>query len=169
MQNLDETDLDILRLLLEDARRPYSEIADRVGVSPPTVSDRVDRLQKLGVIRQFTLDIDRSKLNDGVAVLVEVKLSPGADDRVAERLATANQVERVYETADARLAVEATVKEENVRPMLEEAIDMEFVDEFDVRLLSDRIWQPHLSAPGLQIDYDGEAAVEMGAPTVDSK
>lgn len=168
MRNLDETDLDILRLLLEDARRPYSEIADRVGVSPPTVSDRVDRLEKLGVIRQFTLDVDRSKLNEGVGVLVEVQLRPDADDRVTERLAASDQVERVYETADARLVVEATVREDMVRPMLGQAIDMEYVREFDVRLLSAATWEPQLSTPGVQIDYEDDGEADVNAPTVDT-
>jgi len=166
MRSLDETDMDILRLLLEDARRPYSEIADKVGVSPPTVSDRVDRLQELGVIRKFTLDIDRTKLNDGVGVLIEVQLRPDADDRVAERLAAADQVERVYETADAKLLVDATVNEDTVRPMLEAAIDMEYVDQYDVRLLSEATWRPQLQSPGVRIDYE-EEETEVSTPTVD--
>ncbi|WP_114579476.1 AsnC family transcriptional regulator [Saliphagus sp. LR7] len=50
MPELDSTDAVILELLLEDARRSYREIADEVGLSPPTVSNRVDRLRDLGVI-----------------------------------------------------------------------------------------------------------------------
>lgn len=165
MRNLDETDMDILRLLLEDARRPYSEIADRVGVSPPTVSDRVDRLQKLGVIRQFTLDIDRSMLNDGFPVMIEIDLRPEADDRVADRLAAAGPVERVYESADRRLVVEATVTEDEVKPMIEKAIDMELVRDFDVRILQRTNWQPQISSPEVQIDYEDES--DLDAATVD--
>ena len=50
MRDLDETDLEILQLLLSNARRPYSDIADVVGLSPPAVSDRVSRLQETGRI-----------------------------------------------------------------------------------------------------------------------
>lgn len=53
--SVDDIDKQILDLLNDDARRPYSEIADKVGVSPPTVSDRVERLQEKGVIDQFTI------------------------------------------------------------------------------------------------------------------
>lgn len=59
-RNLDEIDLEIVRLLADDARRPFNDIADRVGLSPPAVSDRVDRLREQGVIQRFTIDIDRS-------------------------------------------------------------------------------------------------------------
>ena len=154
MRNLDETDLDILRLLLEDARRPYSEIADRVGVSPPTVSDRVDRLRKLGVIRQFTLDVDRSTLAEGVPVLIEVDLDPGADDRVPDRLASTGRVERVYETADRRLVVEATAEEGEARSVLTDAIDMDCVADYEIDLLSGAVWDPQLANPEIELKLD---------------
>lgn len=66
MRDLDETDIEILELLLSDARRPWSGIAEIVDLSPPAVSDRVARLQELGIIRRFTLDVDRSQLSEGV-------------------------------------------------------------------------------------------------------
>jgi len=159
MRNLDETDLDILRLLLEDARRPYSEIADRVGVSPPTVSDRVDRLQKLGVIRQFTLDVDRKTLTDGVSVLIEVQLEPGADDRVTDRLATTGRIERVYETAERRLLIEATVEQGEARSVLSDSIDMEYVAEYEVSLLSEAVWEPQLASPGIRLELEGDSGI----------
>ncbi|MFW6449287.1 MAG: Lrp/AsnC family transcriptional regulator, partial [Halobacteriota archaeon] len=56
MSDLDDLDLEILELLIDDARRPYSDIADAVDVSGPTVSDLVDRLVDRGVIRRFTVD-----------------------------------------------------------------------------------------------------------------
>jgi DNA-binding Lrp family transcriptional regulator len=58
MRDLDETDLEILSLLAEDARRPFSEIGERVGLSGPAVSDRVTRLEETGVIQGFTVDVD---------------------------------------------------------------------------------------------------------------
>ncbi len=51
MRNLDETDLEILELLTEDARRPYKEIAEQVGLTPPAVSDRTSRLEDQGIIQ----------------------------------------------------------------------------------------------------------------------
>ena len=84
MRGLDDTDREILRILTENGRRSYSDIADAVGLSPPAVSDRVDRLQELGVIRRFTVDIDRDLLREGTAALVTVRASPGAGERVRD-------------------------------------------------------------------------------------
>ena len=82
MRDIDDTDRELLRLLLEDARRPYSELAEAVDLSPPAVSDRVDRLQELGVIERFTLGLDRSRLADDLRLGVTLEVSPGAFDAV---------------------------------------------------------------------------------------
>jgi DNA-binding Lrp family transcriptional regulator len=166
MRELDETDLGILRLLVADARRPYSEIANEVDVSPPTVSDRVERLEELGVIERFTLDIDRSKLNDGVSVLIDIDLRPGAVGDIKHRLAEIEQVEHVFATADASIVVQATVRQDEVQAMLADAIEMETVTDFDVRLLADTQWNPQVNgvefAPdcdecGNTVDSEGES------------
>jgi len=46
MRDLDETDMEILSLLAENARRSFSAIGEEVGLSGPAVSDRVTRLQE---------------------------------------------------------------------------------------------------------------------------
>ncbi|GEM_PF-5087913 len=51
--DLDETDQAILRLLREDARLSFRELARRVGVSTPTVASKVRQMEALGVIRGY--------------------------------------------------------------------------------------------------------------------
>jgi len=46
MRGFDDTDRELLALLQEDARCPYSELADAVGLLAPAVSDRIERLQE---------------------------------------------------------------------------------------------------------------------------
>jgi len=102
MHDLDETDLEILQLLMSNARRPYSDIADVVGLSAPAVSDRVARLQEMGIIQRFTLDIDRSQLRKGIPVLVTLEVSPsGPDASLKEILLSEDAVEHVFTTAEA--------------------------------------------------------------------
>ncbi|GAB3681712.1 AsnC family transcriptional regulator [Salinarchaeum chitinilyticum] len=152
MPQLDDTDLEILRLLVANARRPYSEIADKVGVSPPTVSDRIDRLQELGVIRRFTLDVDRSTLDAGIQVLIDVSTAPGTTEEVAESLAAQNVVEHVYATADGSVVAHATVPEDAVHDVLEESVANEHVESFDVRLLTDEEWTPEVAGTAFALE-----------------
>lgn len=51
---LDEMDRQILALLESDGRAPVAQIAERVGLSRPAVSERIDRLQRSGTLRGTT-------------------------------------------------------------------------------------------------------------------
>lgn len=154
MHELDDTDLEILRLLVENARRPYSEIADKVDVSPPTVSDRIDRLESLDVIQRFTLDVDRKRLDDGISVLLELDTEAGASDDVADQLADSNVVEHVYATADGTVVAHATVPDDDVHAILAQSVDMGRVRSFDVRLLTRHEWTPEVSGTAFSLECD---------------
>jgi DNA-binding Lrp family transcriptional regulator len=149
MRGLDDTDREILRLLLADARRPYSEIAEAVDLSPPAVSDRVERLQELGVVRRFTVDVDRSLLSEGVPVLVSLHVRPGTAGDVSDALSAAAAVEHVFRTVDDRVVCTATVPEGDLDEPLAAVLAGGDVREYDVRLLADTEWSPRLDTAEL--------------------
>lgn len=142
MRDLDQTDLEILELLVEDARRPYNEIADVVDLSPPTVSDRVERLQELGVINRFTVDIERSTLSNGVSVLVDLHAKPGRVDDVKQAVHDIAGVEHVFRTADAHVIFQAHIQSDQVEPLISDIAD-DALNGYDVSLLADTDWMPH--------------------------
>jgi DNA-binding Lrp family transcriptional regulator len=150
--SFDETDLEILRLLLEDGRRPYSEIAERVDLSPPTVSDRVDRLREAGVVRRFTLDVDRSTLTDGVPLLVSLSVVPGAVDAVRAGLREHEAVEHVFVTADGRVVAKAHLDPTAVRIALGDAVDLDEIRDLQVQLLSSHDWTPAVGTGAFDIE-----------------
>lgn len=142
MRELDDTDLRILELLAEDARRPFSAIGDEVGLSGPAVSDRVSRLREAGVIRRFTVDIDRSTLRGGVPVLVVASLPPDRVEPVREAVAAAEAVEHVFTAADGTLTAFARAPEGRVRGWVAELFGEESVDSLGVTLVDDVRWTP---------------------------
>lgn len=146
MHDLDETDLTILQLLMSNARRPYSDIADAVGLSAPAVSDRVAKLQEMGVINRFTLDIDRSQLRGGIPVLITLNLgSAGADTgSIKEQLLDDGAVEHVFTTAEADLVIYARVPDNDIAGWLTDTIDADAFDDFEVTLLAGADWTPDL-------------------------
>lgn len=167
MHELDDTDLQILRLLVEDARRPFSEIADKVGVSPPTVSDRIDRLEELGVVRRFTVDVDQSQLDDGLSVLLEFQVEPGATSTIADDLAALNVVEHVFATAGGTVVAHATVPDGELDGILVENVDMALVDEYEVRIVTRQEWRPEVSGTAFAVDCDecGNEVTSQGEST----
>jgi DNA-binding Lrp family transcriptional regulator len=138
MRELDDTDRAILGLLPDDARRSWRDIADAVDLSPPAVSDPVDRLEELGVVRGFTVDVDRSKLREGTPLLVAVEAVPGAAGSVFDALCGADRVEHAFVTADERVVFTAIVEDGAVRDLLADDVDLEAVRSFDVSVLRDR-------------------------------
>ena len=72
--NLDNTDLQILRILKRNARTPFLEIARELKISGATVHERVRNLEKNGIIEGFTANINYKKLGYSVTALVNVTL-----------------------------------------------------------------------------------------------
>ncbi|MCE7079421.1 Lrp/AsnC family transcriptional regulator [Streptomyces sp. ST2-7A] len=73
---LDAVDLGILRLLQNDARMTYRDLAAAVGVAPSTCVDRVRRLRRGGVILGHTLRLDPSRLGRPLEALLSVQVRP---------------------------------------------------------------------------------------------
>lgn len=71
---LDEKDVDILRALQQNARLTNKELAAKVHLSTTPTYERVKRLERLGVIRQYVTILDADKLNKGFTVFCSVKL-----------------------------------------------------------------------------------------------
>ena len=74
---LDATDARILTALDSDARLSISELARLVGMSAPSISERVRRLETAGVIRGFTVDVDTRAIGYQIRAMVRIRPLPG--------------------------------------------------------------------------------------------
>ena len=72
---IDAVDARILAALDADARLAMSELGRIVGMSAPSVSDRVRRLEAAGIIRGFTLDVDSRALGYQIRAMVRIRPS----------------------------------------------------------------------------------------------
>lgn len=145
MHALDETDIEILGMLADDARRPFSDIAEAVGLSGPAVSDRVQRLRDAGVINRFTVDVDRSQLRAGVEVFVQLAVARDDLDTLRDRVAARDAVEHVFVTADAAVWFVARVAADSVRDWVDEVVGDATVTDVTVTLLDESTWTPSIT------------------------
>jgi Lrp/AsnC family leucine-responsive transcriptional regulator len=81
---MDELNERLLTELTADPRLRTTELARRLGVSAPTVRERVTRLEESGVIRGYRLDLDPAALGLPVAAWVRLKPGPGQIPRIIE-------------------------------------------------------------------------------------
>lgn len=80
----DRFDLAILRELLEDSRRTLQEIGAAVKLSPTTCWSRIKRLEAEGVIKQYRIELDRTRLGYRDTVIVQLTLESHTDETLFE-------------------------------------------------------------------------------------
>jgi DNA-binding Lrp family transcriptional regulator len=81
---LDDIDLQILSLLVTDARTPNNALAERVGIAASTCLNRVRAMRENGVIRGYHADIDPAALGRPIQAMIAVRLQPHARSRIGE-------------------------------------------------------------------------------------
>lgn len=71
---LDTVDRHILALLQENCKLPLARIGERVGLSAPSVAERIDKLEKHGVIRGYTAILDARRLGKDITAFIGVSI-----------------------------------------------------------------------------------------------
>lgn len=74
MDTLDKTDLQILRIMQQNAKLTTKELAAQVNLSTTPVFERLKRLEAEGYIKRYAAILDAEKLNCGFVVFCSVKL-----------------------------------------------------------------------------------------------
>jgi len=75
---IDNTDLRILEILMQDAKRPYTEVAKRVNVSQGTVHVRMNKMEDAGILEKTTLKINYAKLGYDITAFIGIYLEKSA-------------------------------------------------------------------------------------------
>lgn len=83
---IDAVDARILAALIDDARASVAVLARLVGLSAPTVSERIARLEDAGVIEGYTLTVSPKALGLPIAAWLRIRPIPGQLQKVAEIL-----------------------------------------------------------------------------------
>ena len=95
---LDETDMEILKMLAEDGSVSFQKVAAVLQISKSTVHNRVRALQEKGVIRGFHALLDPEKLgNNFTAIsLVRGKYGPNYSENIGKAISKIRGVWAVY-------------------------------------------------------------------------
>lgn len=91
-RGLDRIDAAIVRELYNDARIARAELARRIGLSAPSVGERVRRLEDTGVITGYGARIDPTRLGFGLTVLIRARPLPGEMDNMIEAIRSTHQI-----------------------------------------------------------------------------
>ena len=95
--DLDATDRDLLAALLEDARISQRGLAKRVGVAQGTITNRLRRLEGMGVIKGYTVLLDAESIGWTMTVITGLTIQKGSMIDVQQQLAADPRVFAVYD------------------------------------------------------------------------
>lgn len=84
---MDAVDRQLIQALRENGRASYAELGRLVGLSGPSVTDRINRLEAAGVITGYRATVDSPSLGLGVTALIGISLSDAADHEDVARQA----------------------------------------------------------------------------------
>ena len=84
--NLDRLDSALLTLLADDGRASLAALAREVGLSAPSVAERLKRLEEAGVIGGYSVAINPAAIGLSLAAWIRIRPLPGQLSKVAEIL-----------------------------------------------------------------------------------
>ena len=94
---LDDTDRNIIQVLERDARTSLRRIAEEVGVSLGTVSNRVRKLEDSGIIQEYRVVLDAEKVGWGLNVVIGLRIQKGRLIEIQKKIALDPRVYGVYD------------------------------------------------------------------------
>ena len=94
---MDDIDKKIIKVLENDARTSLRKISELVDVSLGTVSNRVKRMEKNGVIRGYSVILDPDKIGWELNVVIGLRIQKGRLIEIQERIAKDSRVHGVYD------------------------------------------------------------------------
>lgn len=93
--HLDEIDEKIIEILKKNARTPYTKIGEVIGLSEAAVRKRIKKLEKTGVIKKYTIEIEYKILGYKMA-WIGVDITPESLLNVLDKIKKTKCVKNVY-------------------------------------------------------------------------
>lgn len=95
--DLDEKDLKILKILQDDGRASYSDIARKMGMSEAAVYSRIQKLLRSGVIRRIQAILDPEKLGYTVTAFISITANPMKYEKVLSELSAIPEISEIHD------------------------------------------------------------------------
>lgn len=112
---VDNVDLKILEILMQDAKKPYTEVAKKAFVSGGTVHVRMNKLEEAGIVEKTTLKVNYAKLGYDITAFIGIFLQKSAlYDQVMATLKAIPEITNIhYTTGNYSMFVKIHCKDTN--------------------------------------------------------
>ena len=93
---IDEINWKILKMLQENSRIPLKEIAEEVGLSSPTVTERIQKMEDAGIIESYGAKINLEELGYSLSVYITIKIRFGQTERFEKFILTVPEISECH-------------------------------------------------------------------------
>lgn len=97
--SLDDVDLKILKFLSEDAKISFADLGSKVHLTGPAVHGRVKKMEKLGIIKNYSIHIDYEKIGLPVTAFVRLQTGKSSCSDVGKLLKKHVEIEECHSVA----------------------------------------------------------------------
>ncbi|MEL9914664.1 MAG: Lrp/AsnC family transcriptional regulator [Thermoplasmatales archaeon] len=125
MKDIDEIDLQILNHLKDHGRDKITAISDAIGINRVTVAERIMKLERNGVIKNFTVNLNYEALGQHVLAFVLISYKKNdelSQEKLASKISAIEGVDEVYIMAG-EFDILAKIRAKNVKELGEKVIN----------------------------------------------
>ncbi len=102
MEQLDQIDITILRILQEDSKKTTKEIANILNLTPSPIYERIRRLEKQGFIKKYVAILDKNLIDRSVTTICQVSMryhNEAFIEKFEEQIQNLKEVQECYHMA----------------------------------------------------------------------
>jgi DNA-binding Lrp family transcriptional regulator len=127
---LDKTDVSILKVLQGNSRKSFRDIARELRISINTVSTRIKRMEKEGIIRGYSVSLDPVKAGFDMAAVIGIQISKGKLMEVQRKIANDAHVSAVYDVTGEwdSLIIARFANRQELNAFIKRVLTMEYVE-----------------------------------------
>jgi Lrp/AsnC family transcriptional regulator for asnA, asnC and gidA len=128
-ETLDEIDVEIIKILQENAKTSYRVIQDKLNISIGTIHNRISKLEKNNIIEGYTLKLNNEKLGYKLTFLIRINIDGKHTQEILDEIALKPEVCSVFHTTgEQSAALICRFKEaQDVHNFIRELNEKEFI------------------------------------------
>lgn len=107
----DSIDQQLLNVLKENSRLSFADLGRKINLSPSAVRERVQKMEDLGIITKYALQVDNKKLGYDLEAFILLKVFPGQLKNVLEKISNFSEIKQVHRiTGNQNIHLKVVVK-----------------------------------------------------------
>ncbi|MGC8993443.1 MAG: Lrp/AsnC family transcriptional regulator [Candidatus Aenigmatarchaeota archaeon] len=108
------SNIELIKILEKNARESFTNIAKIFGVSEAAIRKRIKKLEKEGIIKRYTIEVDYKKLGFDIHALIGIDTIPEKYLSTIEKLKKIEEIRSLFSsTGDHMILIEVFLKDQN--------------------------------------------------------